>query len=571
MPQIVDVEEAKRIIKSLFDKTGADPSKLQKWYDRIDTFNKPIVSALCTHVATHIEQLKRLNDIIANSVQDYFGNYISSPKPIIILCPDNPAQLRVYPNLILDEGDVNRLSNISIFECDTVFKTFMPQYEADLAHPHRKVMWETKEAVAKKLGEYVDMDTARVLSRYVNWKTPMKDNQIRDMAIAIDDWRKPIAIKFTEKPEDFTEMYSSGPHSCMSVDNGKWGTLSKVGLCPASFYHYFPYTKGAYALKGRQVVCRTILFRYPDKMDKWYYGRLYSSSPEYSSKFIESLAQQGVTSLEKSASYTPHKLYSPPNGTAFEIPGIQRDGATYVMPWPYFDNMEYYGRGFYATFDTKTKNFTVTYNGKESSGMLPVNNQGGMLVSTDYVEQKCARCNAKLSGRGGRYNTHDGVLYCSVACMSSDGYVKMYNRDGGETWQKPNEHVAKTVDGDMLFTTVAAAQAHGYYPIIINGACPEEGSEIVVGKGREYHGVVGHVVRTEEREMICTTPLHQNPAVKVINWKEGDLVEYIEAVEDMPVPPIPSPAFNDGFDGFDIKSSLVTLRAGDYMEEEEAY
>ena len=75
------------------------------------------------------------------------------------------------------------------------------EYEADILNEKKKQKWDSLERVEKYLNEYLDMPTARALTRYVFKSGQLKDDQIRGLADIIDSIRKPLELIFTEKPE----------------------------------------------------------------------------------------------------------------------------------------------------------------------------------------------------------------------------------------------------------------------------------------------------------------------------------------------------------------------------------
>lgn len=530
-----------KLLEMLFEKTGVtDQNVKDYWLNKVKSMDNPIFNALIDTFNKNIAGVTRLQNIFDQVDCNLSIKFLKSVRSLIVLHPTDATLLRVFPNLVISSvSSVEELKNVSVFDAPDIFKDFMKQYEEDLAIEHKKVAWEPLDRAIERLNRFVDMKTSAALARYVEWD--LKDAALDTFATNIDGYRKPIEIRFAVTPQDFTIMYGSGPSSCMSADASRmanWPELASVGMCPPSFYSYFPFTKGAYAVKGKSVVARAILFTYDDNTvaddkKKWHYGRLYHNNNEYGNKFIESLEQQGITNLEKKGNYTEHRLFTPPKGLQFKIPGIKY-GERWYMPWPYFDNMEYYGKGFYASFDNDTKEFEITYNGKEGIGMVPINNQQGRLVSTDYIEQKCAFCGTKIP-RGQAISSHDGKLFCGDnSHISQAGYIIVINANGNEGWHLPNHHFVQSTDGKTYFTTYAAAARYNYYPVISDGdALPEEGSTVKVSqRGYKYGDMQGNTYISEYKyEGPLARIEHDIKGQKVVEFIPNDIIGNIIDLE----------------------------------------
>lgn len=485
-----NIDEMRKKFHDIFKYCETPQHVIDKWEKFFDNCNtNPVMDKAIEIITAQVANVKKLSEVFSSVDNDIYARYREQEKPLITLHPTDFTQLRVYENIIISSHNDSDLDNISIFDAGIVFKTFMANYTKDMSNeiPNSSQKWETPERIEKRLNTYIDMPTARALSRYTNLDKlypPEKNTRIRDFALGVDDYRKPMELSFAETPEDFCIAYGSGPSSCMTLHGGnaakfKWMWDNK--FCPASFYAYFPYTRGAYIAKNKKVIARTILFKDPNDEKKWSYGRIYADTNEITTKFISSMEAVGITSLEKRADYTKHRVFTVPDGTSFKIPGVpySKPGVM-CMPWPFFDNMEYHGKGFYASYDKKTNEFIITFNskGNKDKEYLPVQNQNGVLLSVDYSDKQCDYCKQYHREKGFPWQmTNDGGAFDSLECMLASGYVRVMTGIATH-YQKPDPHLIpiQGVNKSVFFSTMKAAKDSQYLPLLTSdGLVPEEG------------------------------------------------------------------------------------------------
>jgi hypothetical protein len=429
----------------------------------------------------------------------------------------------------------------------------MENYNNDMLVEHRKIAWATKERIVAKLNKYIDLATSTAMARYVKWPDEAKEDMVRDFADNITDHRKPLELSFAVTPEDYTIMYGNGPHSCM-INTGpnkeKWKELTNAGLCPASFYAYFPYTKGCYVVKRNKVVARSILYCYPSDMNTWYYGNIYAATPVIREKFINSMEQAGISNLLKTADYTTNRIYVPPKNLKFKIPGIPKYNnnkviTDYVMPWPYFDNMEYYGKGFYASFDDDTKEFTIIYshNNCDNSQMLPVRVQSGMVYASSYKTRICDLCKEKIDPHKNTIQSHDGdKIFCSEKHARQSGLLPHYTVQGNIAWLYPTKSSVSIFNNPhRMFTTLDAAMRSGYCIHISDYSyIPEEGDMKVELRSYTEHfrnNADGLIYGMDKDNFMVIAPCIDINTFKKVTWDRDEL-NYImeEKDDDMEVP-----------------------------------
>ena len=166
-----------------------------------------VINTTCSIIQEHSKN----NAIFFNTLLEINPTIpIPSVCPLIIFSPDNLNTLRVFPNILLNNGNSD-FSSITSSNYNPWLTSFIEEYENDIAHDKRKQKWENNDTVEKYLNAYLDMPTARALTRYVFPNDALKADQIRDLANAIDIFRKPLELTFVETPEDFVTMYGSGP------------------------------------------------------------------------------------------------------------------------------------------------------------------------------------------------------------------------------------------------------------------------------------------------------------------------------------------------------------------------
>lgn len=400
---------------------------------------------------------------------DQLSKFMQGPKPIIVLCPDNYQSLRIYENLIVDKLDAHYLASCSTLSLKDTLSSFIKVYEDDA---FRDKKWANP---VTRTNSFVDMPTARAIERYFGLS--LKADKIRDLAIALDNYRKPLEVSFAETPQDFFKMYNSGPTSCMGYAAGNskaWEHLIKNNMYPPSFYAWYPHTKGAYIERNGVIVARVICFKEPD--GKWVYGRIYSATPEYSSKFVMALNDLGI--------YSKIKSHKPPEDVDFMLPSLEIKGSvTRQAPWPYFDDMDPVLSVKYLE-DSKEFHVVHVKAAKEEQSNIPQNTPTGFIRSIDFMQgAQCAYCGK----RGRMISSNDGVhTFCSAYCATRLGYVEVMQGNGVHIWEKPSELHILIFNSDVRFSTLRAARDNNYDPVTIEGLLQEEGEIMVVNNGERY-------------------------------------------------------------------------------------
>lgn len=401
-------------------------------------------------------------------------------RPLVVFTPDKLDHVRVYTNIILDGVTHEQIKNIDILEVKTVLSTFIDAYKKDMSGtiPNAEKRWEGQDRINARIGKYTDMTIAAALTNVFNFKTLYtKDDKIRDLATKIEIARKPLELLFADKPEDFMIMYGpTGPHSCMVAGQGVWKDMEKHGVTATSFYAVFPWTRGAYIMKRGKVVARVILFADPAKSkselmgyptyDKeqgsgWAYGYIYAATTQDNMELVKALKSRGIGPLDKSnGGMAKGNTFIPPSGHRIKAPAF-RAFDDYITPFPFFDNMDYRGSGFFAEFDSEAKEFIIHHQ-KDANGSVPANNRNGYLKASDYKTQTCDHCK-KIFTKGLKgFNTDDGHLYCSKVCFSIAGYIEVHQGNGPMYTSATNKSNFVEAGDGLLFTNLKAAMHSGY-------------------------------------------------------------------------------------------------------------
>jgi hypothetical protein len=480
----------------------------------------PVVNLLCGILHENSVQNIRMQELFSET------NFpIPKTYPLIIPSPNSPNELRVYPNIILDNHDT--LDNVSPTYCQSHLKTFLTAYDTDMAGEKSKQKW-SQERAEKRLLEFIDYPTARALQRYVFTDGALKDHNIRDCATNIDNNRKPMELIFCKTPQDYAIMYGSGPHSCMAdsaANKINWQFLKEEGLCPASWYHYCEYTTGVYVLKNGKVAARSVLFKGPNDKN-WTWVKIYPNDSETNTKFQNALAEQGITRCIKPEI---------PNGYTFTIPGI-RKGAVFAAPWPYLDSPipspHANGQSWNIQYNNDTHEFIFHFNSPKYDG---VRDRSGHIISSDYSTMECTCC-GKVIKKNEALNIrieHDYHVFCSDNCAALEGFVKVCEGTGNMVYKQDEEGLIPVYGSSLIkFSTLQAARDNGYYPTMIeNGIFPEDNNFQVSRDGLQFKNAEGQRFMAPntglelEKELMASSkvPFRTLTAKKVVEYNEEKL------------------------------------------------
>lgn len=473
----------KDFLDTIFEFTGLDKESIEEARKTLFKYkDDPVINELCTIVQGHAKQANRLLEVFREANPKFWAK--NDPKhaiPLVILNPDNIAELRVFPNILLNS--YSSLESVNPSYCNDTFKDFIAEYEVDKADEKRKEKWNGKERINSRLLQTVNMPTARALTRYVFNKEDqdIKPDELRDFADAVDICRRPLEIRFAETAADFIHMYGSGVSSCMGHNaegRDRWTHMINEGYCPTSWYAFCEYTKGAYVEKNGQVVARTILMKGKSDKSPWKWGRIFSSTTEYNNKFRNALSDLGIEQAER--------FQMPAQRVV--IPGVKGEHGGYVAPIPYFDSPLPGSDRWKVSFDKDTKEFSFYYGMLEGDKLV---NRGSYVLSTDYVAVNCSVCNRRINTRNEDVTPTEGDhVLCSDECAVNAGYVRVIAGNGNNVYKIPTKDMVDTTIPNIKLSTRKAVKDLGYAPFMEEiGIIPEDTDYKVVS----YHNYASMV------------------------------------------------------------------------------
>jgi hypothetical protein len=467
-----------KVLRNLFEEQGRKDFD-EKYGERLNDEVFKAAARLVRFLATDYGKFLEL----CRSDENYNDSYFKG-QPIITLAKD-PTMLRVYPNLIVDSMEIEELKSCSWAFEHHVLDTQMKLVKQELADEHKKQGWATLARAIAKFTRYEEMTTSRVLARFTGAKE-LRANQIAAFAAGIDEMRVPAQLVYAEKPEDFVEMYATGPGSCMSWSKGDERTWEfmpdHLDIHPTSFFAFHPYTKGCYIKSKGKVAARAILYNVRD--GEWQYGRVYASNTKMHTIFENALRDAGINTLEtnfgRSADFDMN---------IYEFKGKQ------IVPMPYFDNI---GGAMHLKLDEKEKVVKVSIGSKVSGANY--SSEGG-YVNVAMLKTITCSCGREWSGKHAQQvkQSQDGLhWFCNIGCGEAKRYVFAYRNDGTQVYIHKGEAVMDALGG-RYYTNLAAAKALGCHPYLENlddAIDPEKITQ------------TGHAIYTEDGKTIVR--IHDN-------------------------------------------------------------
>lgn len=432
--------------------------------------------------------------------QDRSVEEIFDKRPLLIPGKEH-NDIIVFKNTKLSRPSFDSLSYVSWVTKTEVLKDFYLDYRADTDNTVKAQAWDGFKRSLHRVWATEVLVVERALARHTNLTAlGYKDNIIRDVAIAYVEALKPIDIRFTSKPEDFLEMYSSGPESCMALSKAErttaWQCLIKAKLHPASFYGYSPYCKGAYLMSGKTIAARTICFQH--ETGQWVYGRVYGASPRYATQLMNGLAQADIKPLSPEQPGVGGHFFE--RSYTFEIPGIDTEGTNtpgggknvYAMPLPYLDN---FSRQLFVSWDKKRKVFIVNvHSGKANN--VQTDSTVGFVLSNKLEHVECHVCHKSVIANKAISSQDGEADFCSPSCAAAMDYCHAFRSDGLRVWVKIGDCVRDDFSNPFVYyTNPDAAKQLGAFPFIASiDERPEEGTEL-------YTRIKGKVVELSEKEV----------------------------------------------------------------------
>lgn len=508
-----DLKKHERNLEKLLQETECSVTMADYDYGEAT----PVVDMACRVVRLYAKRMDEMKQLISpHAGGEITRKMFSGNVPLMCFDTNQIGHVKVFTNISLNNFHLEAAKELTRYtHCDTLLETFMNTINTDIQDERRKQAWTGAPGRAwKRLKRHETVPLARALARYMNlgdWP----DHKIRNLAAAVEEDLKPMELIFADKPEDFIEMYGSGPASCMDHrHNSSWPELIKAKHNPTSFFAYWPHTRGVYVRKKGQVLGRTILYEVED--GKWCYGRVYGNHEQDCRLFIAQLEKAGFTAIDPNwkEGDRPFRFgfyKGAPKGkeySEFEIPGIKHENGKYMCPIPYFDNIgkDYKHKEWAqieASFDKDRKVFKFKI-GMDVRSNVSTTNQHGMLFEHKLRNRRCACCGNLIDEERRTYEhqTRDAV-YCRETCMRADGAVQARRSDGQIVVIDRADALEDILsDGRVFFTNIDAARRHNaaivrtspfymeeYPELSISGWNVKQGDDYFSFSERDYIGL----------------------------------------------------------------------------------
>ena len=470
----VDYNKLRSILLGSLGECEADKLSFNNDYKVFE--ETPALRVACRMVRALASNIIQFDKLLRNGRYSLNG---LKYRAVIIPGPE-PETVRVFPGITLNAWESEtelKVCSPYLFGTD-ILRDMAATIMSDLADPRKAKAWETTKRCINRMKRSEVMPVARALTRYTNLYDDkiLRDNQIRDLADAIVDVRKPMELIYADEPHQFKDMYNSGPESCMAnLNGGRTFTflVNDHDSHPTAFFAFHPYTRGVYAKKRNSagemaVVARCII--YQKSNGNWYYGRIYTSgSGSIADKFRQNLEAAGIEELDGTFE----------RNVTFTIPGYQigkkasksndyddapaRGIGDFACPTPYFDNL----RGqIKATWNKDTQDFTIQIAQSGLDANVNTGNTAGYITASQITVCNCAQCGTRIRPGGTQYhNQANGDIYCSSTCVRRSGNLMMYRSDGQQVIRPRDvDTVEDVLNNGSYYTNMAAAERLGVVP-----------------------------------------------------------------------------------------------------------
>lgn len=450
------VRKFSKDVKTFHDIILRDES-LKSYVEKLNIrYKKELKIKYSTNEISKKEYDEAKESINSNSLNVIFDN-----APLMVLSKDI-SKLIIFPNLPINAINNDYLKLCCWFSCYDVLDTLMKTYK----DTKNAIKWKGIEKTHNTINKKLEVSIARALSRFTKFGKFLKDHEIRDMAVAIEDFRKPAQIVYCKTPEDYTKMYASGPRSCMtSGEERHWNFMKESGWHPTSFYYFYPHLQGIYIKHAGKVTARTILFEQNDKSIS--YSKIYSSNPEAKDRLKNALEEKG---------YKP-RTHMFRRGAKFSIPANRfedpkHDSPKYWCPIPYTEGIE---SSVSCVFNEDRKEFLFT--SPPPLGKKNINISGS---TSGYISEQqclssnmCSFCEKNIPHQGSMIIINETYKYCNCVCMDLQGifvYAKGSLVGGPDLIVNKDSIIidlyAQKEGINANFTTEHAIKRHNGFPII---------------------------------------------------------------------------------------------------------
>lgn len=430
------------------------PAKMLKQYKELQvtqqTHKKDAVFMAAARMVRllHVQYLKLIDDLQTNSpTKEFSAEKIFAGKPLMI--PSKTiGKVYVFPNLIVDMVDKTSLRNVCWALCFDSLETFVGIRNT------KPNSWRPFFRAWCKIKSYKEISLLRALARYTNIDSVLSYSEISKLEAAYIEALKPLELIYAIKPKDYITMFQSGGvGSCMTTNKEKaavWEYLLKGNHHPMSLFAYHIYIKGVYCFKNKKVAARTLLYQVSSKT--WEYGRIFAINSIYFEQFEESLKSAGYSALKHTFS----------RRVTFNVPGIKAKN-DYLLPVPYMDNVE---NSINAKFDSKTKQFIVTFKCNPNVRNIGNCSTGGYIKASVLSADECDNCH--IVGKTNHSSWNGMYKFCSVSCARDSGYGYAQTSTGDPQLRIIEECYKDFFSSVDLFTSRNSCKQCGGLPVIHN-------------------------------------------------------------------------------------------------------
>lgn len=437
--------------------------------------------------------------------------------PLIAFVKGQPDQCIVFQNIPVNYGtsvDSNLINVTPVSHYERHLAAFDAGYTSDLADENKKKKWTRPFNTLKRTEQ---LTLARMLTKYFSFPD-RKDDYIRDLADHIASERAAYDLKLGTTIEDFMQMYTSGPASCMSYTGEKkagWRNAMQENDPPTGFYSYIPGVFGGMLMKKKTLHARCLIVTQGGKRR---YSRIYFASEVARDTMVRMMRDEGITELP--GGYLSIRA-------SFKIPGrlVVNSTSSYYMPYPYIDNCH---TVFYGRFDRVTKDFYIEafpstdeseerkkINKDPQWTLMPAGGTTGYFLSSNLESFVCKHCGMKRTGKD--INSSKSFIHhqtsefaCRTECASALGWVSALRGDGIYQVLNKEDCLEDQFAKGYYYTTERACMERGGKLAFTDIFAPDEepgvsANGINVARNGETISIDGHSFETKWKERFGKT------------------------------------------------------------------
>lgn len=383
---------------------------------------------------------------------------------------------------------------------------FFDDMQVELNDDKKNKKWLPTARGIKAVKSYVEMSISKFVTQYTTVAVKsLKDSQIRDKSLWIEDIYKPIEVAYAETLKEFVECYETGYNSCMkstSSSAGAWkhiydktkkfmDTDPEKVFHPVVWYYYHPAITMAYISSRGKNVLRSIVL---EKDGQKYYTHPYCSNNMVKEKFMNEMTRIGAKYIQKGDGNTKLIL-----NEDFTVPEISFDGTAYC-PVPYLDAAK---NVWSIEYISGEKAYKFTAKGKKPLKMPEWHRATtGFLTPYTLKQQRCEECGNNVEA-GQAVVTVDNHMFCSYTHARDQGYVAAIDSERMNRYVNKNDAYKDLLATDTYYTNLAAAITCGAVPVITAYCLPETGDDVsAYGNDVSYKGIKYAISKSDHKKLI---------------------------------------------------------------------